>query len=204
MSDEGTDNFVGGALLLLLIFGLVTAAQGGVTTPPPTTTPATPPPVTTTTGPPSTTVPSTNIPGGVLYMCSGRIVSTDSAPLGSGTLTLQVYYSPDNGGRNCAVATRTSTAGLPGQMYTTLRMEGYDGRRWPGFAYHRSSAYSPRSGGVYLDDTDGQCIRARVAFVPTSGGSETIVNSGRIGCDSLSEREEGSAPSARRRSRRWP
>ena len=198
MSDEGTDNFVGGVLLLLLIFGLVTAARGGpITT---TTTPTTPPPVTRT-GPPTTTQSATNIPGGTLFMCGGQIISTDSTPLGTGTLTLQVYYSPVNGGRNCAVATRTGTSSLRGQMYTTLRFNGYDGRNWPRFAYHRSTALSGRSGGVYLDDTDGRCVRARVAFVPTTGGSETILNSGRVGCDSdsINQLEEGSGPSGRRR-----
>ena len=69
--------------------------------------------MTTTTGPPSTTVPSTNIPGGTLFMCSGRLISTDSVALGSGTLTLQVYYSPDNGGRNCAVATGPAPPACP-------------------------------------------------------------------------------------------
>jgi hypothetical protein len=201
MSDEGTDNFVGGVLLLLLIFGLVTAARGGPMTSPPTTRSATPPPVTTTTGPPNTTSSTTNIPGGTLFTCSGDLISTDSAPLGTGTLTLQVYYSPVNGGRNCAVATRTGTASLRGQMYTTLRFNSYDGRNWPRFAYHRSSTLSGRSGGVYLDDTEGRCVRARVAFVPTAGGGETILNSGRVGCDSGStnQLEEGSGPSGRRR-----
>ena len=133
MSDEGTDNFVGGALLLLLIFGLYAAAQGGVTTPPSTTTPATPPPVTTTGTPNSTTQATTNIPGGTLFMCSGELISTDSVAVGSGTMTLRVYYAPVNGGRNCAVATRTGAASLPGQMYTTLRFDDYDGDRWPNF-----------------------------------------------------------------------
>jgi hypothetical protein len=189
MSDEGTDNFVGGALLLVLIFFLVAAARGSLpTTSTPTTPPVTEPRVTTTIVPP-TTPQSTNIPGGTLFMCSGDLVSTDSAPLGTGTLTLQVYYSPVNGGRNCAVATRTGTASLRGQMYTTLRYDSYDGRRWPRYAYHRSTASSARSGGVYLDDTDGRCVRARVEFVPTNGGSSTVVSSGRVGCDSVSQRE---------------
>ena len=188
MADEGTDNFVGGALLLLLIFGLVAAARGGITTPQTTTTPDSPPPVTTT-APPNSNQTTTNIPGGTLFMCSGDLISTDRTPLGNGTLTLQVYYSPVNGGRNCAVATRTGTSSQPGQMYTTLRFDSYDGRRWPRFAYHRSSAYSGRSGGVYLDDTDGRCVRARLAFIPTNGTSQTIINSGRVGCDTVSDRE---------------
>ena len=196
--DEGTDNFVGAVLIFLLIFAIWAAARGGVPGSPTTTT-VTPPPVTTTTVPPTTTQ-QTNIPGGTLFMCAGQVISSDSVPLGTGTMTLQVYYSPVNGGRNCAVATRTATASQPGQMYTTLRFNGYGGRNWPRFAYHRSSAYSGRSGGVYLDDTDGRCVRARVAFVPSSGGSETIINSGRVGCDTVNEgREEGSGPSGRRR-----
>jgi hypothetical protein len=197
--DEGTDNFVGAALIFLLIFGIVTAARGGLPGGPPTTTTVTPPPVTTTTVPPTTTQ-QTNIPGGTLFMCAGQVISSDSVPLGTGTMTLQVYYSPVNGGRNCAVATRTGTTSQPGEMYTTLRFNGYGGRNWPRFAYHRSTAYSGRSGGVYLDDTDGRCVRARVAFVPSNGGSETIINSGRVGCDAVNEvREEGSGPSGRRR-----
>ena len=191
-----------GNLVFLLIFGLVTAARGGVSAPPTTTPPVTEPRVTTTMPPPSTTQTSTNIPGGTLFMCSGDLISSDSAPLGTGTLTLQVYYSPVNGGRNCAVASRTFTSSQPGQMYTTLRFDSYDGRNWPRFAYHRSTAYAGRSGGVYLDDADGRCVRARVTFIPTDGSSQTIVNSGRVGCDTLSqedEREEGSGPSGRRR-----
>jgi hypothetical protein len=201
MADEGTDNFVGGALLLLLIFGLYAAAQGGIPSQPTsTTTPANPPTVTTT-GPPSSTQSTTNIPGGTLFMCNGDLISTDSVAVGSGTMTLRVYYSTVNGGRNCAIATRTGAASLPGQMYTTLRFDDYDGDRWPNFAYHRSTPNAGSSGGVYLDDTDGACVRARVAFRPSSGGSQTVINSGRVSCDSLSdsEVEEGSGPSGRRR-----
>jgi hypothetical protein len=202
MADEGTDNFVGGALLLLLIFGLYAAAQGGVPSQPTsTTTPDTAPPTVTTTGPPNSTQSTTNIPGGTLFMCNGDLISTDSVAVGTGTMTLRVYYAPVNGGRNCAIATRTGVASLPGQMYTTLRFDDYQGDRWPNLAYHRSTPNAGSSGGVYLDDTDGACVRARVAFRPSSGGSQTVINSGRVSCDSLSdsEVEEGSGPSGRRR-----
>ena len=82
------------------------------------------------------------------------------------------------------MATRTGPSGQRGQMLTTLKFNSYDGRRWPRFAEHRSAAYATRSGGVYLDDTDDKCVRARVKFVPTGRRERDHLSSGRVGCDS--------------------
>jgi len=181
MTDSGTDAFVGVVLTLVAVVAIASAAGGE-----PAAAPSyeiTPRPSPTTIAPASATRASTNIPAGTLFTCTGTVISTDSVALGSGSLTIQVYYSPTNGGRNCALATRSGPVGQRGQLITSLKFDSYDGRRWPRYAEHRSAAYATRSGAVYLDATDDKCVRGRAKFTPEGGGSPVTVSSGAVGCD---------------------
>ena len=185
MSDSGTDTFVGVMLTLVAVVAIATAAGSG-----PVASPTSDPTPTRaasraapTVAPASGTRATTNIPTGTLFTCTGTVISTDSVALGSGSLTIQVYYSPTAGGRNCAVATRSGPAGQRGQLTTSLKFNAYDGRRWPRYAEHRSAAYATRSGAVYLDDTDDKCVRARAKFTPAGRGTSVTVSTGAVGCD---------------------
>ncbi|HLL61965.1 MAG TPA: hypothetical protein VK401_02880 [Propionibacteriaceae bacterium] len=126
---------------------------------------------------------STNIPGGGLADCAGAVVATESAPLGAdGALTLQVYYADSNGGRTCAMVTKTGTArDRRGELTVTLQLHNYDGRRWPLYATHQHRGTDPRSAGIYLDESNGRCVRAKARFDPDRGRPVTIT-SGKIGC----------------------
>ena len=181
MTDSGTDTFVGVVLTLVAVVAIASAAGGEPAAAP--SVEVTPRPTSTTISPASATRASTNIPTGTLFTCTGTVISTDSVALGSGSLTIQVYYSPTNGGRNCALATRSGPVGQRGQLTTSLKFDSYDGRRWPRYAEHRSAAYATRSGAVYLDATDDKCVRGRAKFTPEGGGSPVTVSSGAVGCD---------------------
>src|SRR5215212_5620573 len=126
---------------------------------------------------------STNIPGGGLGYCTGTVVATESAPLGErGGVTLQVYYADSNGGRTCTMVTKTGTArDRRGELSVTLQLHNYDGRRWPRYATHDHRGTDPRSVGVYLDETNGRCVRAQARFDPDRGRAVTLTT-GKIGC----------------------
>lgn len=188
MSDSGTDTFFGVIAVLAIVVG-ITAGAGGATT---TTTPSGTPTSTPTslisaagnrsTGPADGT--TTNIPGGTLLMCTGTVIEEKTRTTRSGTLTVQVYYSPINGGRNCAVATTggNAFAGQRGIIKINLHFTAYQGKRWPRYARHNSGTNATRSGSVYLDDTDHRCVRSTASFRPATGGKIVIVTSGRTGC----------------------
>ena len=131
--------------------------------------------------PPPTT--STNIPGGGLSGCAGVVVATESGPVGpDGGLDLRVYYSDADGGRTCAMATKTGSArDRFGVLTVTLQLHNYDGRRWPRYAAFRHRGGSARSDGVYLDQTNGRCVRAEAGFDPDRGRAVRLA-SGKIGC----------------------
>lgn len=125
---------------------------------------------------------SSNIPGGPLAACTGDLLSTDRVGVGErGELTLQVFYSSDAGGRNCALVTRSGSArALTGEMVVTLQFHSYDGRTWPRYATQRTTS-GYRSGGIYLDRTDDRCVRASARFTPDVG-RPAKVTSGKVGC----------------------
>lgn len=185
MSDQGTDTFVG-VVAVFVVIGLVVNAAGGASDPPAkTTTATTQSSKQSTTQRTSTRVsPSSNIPGGPLLTCPGtKITDRTQANASLGDLRLRVYYNPKDGGRNCAVATRTGgLTSPPGQMTLTLRFADYDGRRWPKLATQRTGSNARNVGAVYLDDTGNKCVSARVRFRPSGGGQQTWVDTGRIGC----------------------
>lgn len=126
---------------------------------------------------------STNIPGGTLTECPGAVVATKSAPWGEqGGITLRLYYADSNGGRTCAMVTKTGTAREQrGELTVALQLHNYDGRRWPRYATHRHSGMDPRSAGIYLDETNGRCVRAEARFDPDRGRAVTL-GTGKIGC----------------------
>ncbi|HZA05148.1 MAG TPA: hypothetical protein VE617_11325 [Propionibacteriaceae bacterium] len=126
---------------------------------------------------------STNVPGGGLADCAGQVVLTELAPVGEhGGLTLQVYYADSNGGRTCARVTKTGSAvNQRGELTVTLQLHNYDGRRWPRYAIHSHRGTDPRSVAIYLDETDGRCVRAEAGFDPDRGRAVRLA-SGKIGC----------------------
>ncbi len=181
---DSADTFLGVVATLAVITILATGASGGTLPSAGTTT------TTTTTSTGTTTsrltgasTQSTNIPNGTLLSCGGKLISTDTANLGGGAMTLEVFYSPVNGGRNCAVVTKTGTAvNRPGQLVITLQFNSYDGRKWPRYAIARSTPNATRVGGVYIDNTDDKCVRAWARFLPAGGGRTVTVRSGKVGC----------------------
>jgi hypothetical protein len=176
---DSADTFFGVLVSLAVITAIASGANGG--TVPTANNPGSNPTTTSRVFPASTQ--STNIPSGTLFTCSGELVSTDTVDAGGGALTLQVFYSRVNGGRNCAVVTKTGTAARRrGQLVITLQFHNYDGRKWPRYAIARSTPNATRSGGVYLDNTDNRCVRAWSRFLPADGERSVTVRSGRVGC----------------------
>ena len=177
---DSADTFLRTIVALAVITAIATAASGG-TLPSGGSNPGTKSATTSRLSPASTQ--STNIPKGTLFTCSGKVISTDTVDLGGGAMTLEVYYSPTNGGRNCAVVTKTGTATKRrGQLVITLQFNNYDGRQWPRYAIARSRPNATRVGGVYLDNTDNRCVRAWARFLPADGERAVTVRSGRVGC----------------------
>lgn len=119
---------------------------------------------------------STNIPGGPLAACPGRVIFTQAVAAGErGQLTLQVFFTEDHGGRSCATATKTGTARQrSGELTLTLQLHNYDGRRWPRYAVQVAEPTATRSDAVYLDDTAGRCVRAWARFDPGDGPPATV------------------------------
>ena len=184
MSDQGTDTFVGVVAVLAVIGAVASAAGGGTGTPSNNPTPTVTVSPTPTVAATTRATASSNIPGGPMLACPGMVIADRTTTNATaGDVNLKVYYSPANGGQNCAVATRSGWSGPRGQLVITLRFADYDGRRWPRLATHRSTTYAMRSGAVYLNDTDDRCVSARARFEPTSAGPSVTVSTGRVGCD---------------------
>ena len=175
---DSADTFFGVIITLAVITAIATGANGG--TVPTSSTPGTS--RTTTSRLSTASTQSTNIPNGTLFTCGGERISTDTSNAGGGALTLEVFYSSVNGGRNCAVVTKTGTAvQRRWQLVTTLQFHSYDGRKWPRYAIARSTPNATRAGGVYIDKTDNKCVRAWSRFLPEDGPTATV-KSGRVGC----------------------
>lgn len=164
-------------LLVIVVVLLLAASQGEEA--PPSASPSAP--VTTVAPAPSPSA-TTNIPGGALTACTGDLLSTETVAVGEqGGLTLQVFYAEADGGRNCAMVSKTGTAReLAGELTVTLQFHSYDGRRWPRYA-EQSSRLRDRSDGIYLDETNDRCVRAWARFAPDRGRTATLT-SGKVGC----------------------
>jgi hypothetical protein len=176
---DSVDTFFGVLVSLAVLTALASGASGG-TAPTTNTIPGANQTNTSAVSPASAST-STNIPTGTLLACPGELISTDTVDAGGGALTLEVFYAPTDGGRNCTVATKTgSAAGRPGVLVTTLQFHSYDGRKWPRYAISRTNGN--RSGAVYINDTNGKCVRAWARFLPADGGRSVTVTSGKVGC----------------------
>jgi len=127
---------------------------------------------------------STNVPGGGLAECPGTVVATESVAVGEqGGVALRLYYADRDGGRTCAMVTKTGAAREQrGELTVSLQLHNYDGRRWPRYATHRHRGMEPRSVGIYLDETNGRCVRAEARFDPDRGRAVAL-STGKVGCD---------------------
>ncbi len=80
------------------------------------------------------------------------------------------------------MVTKTGTAlDTAGELTVTVQLHNYDGRRWPRSASFRHRGGAPWSEGIYLDQTNGRCVRVRARFDPDRGRAVTLA-SGKVGC----------------------
>jgi Flp pilus assembly protein TadG len=182
MADDSTDTIFGFILFVLFLALLGYAAGGGgfpssragTTTAAPTITPG---PYT------STSRSDTNIPGGRLKTCEGKVVANKTARSSNGSVNLKVYYTEKND-RNCAVATAVGWAPrTQGRLTVRLKFSDYDGTQWPEYAVAWSQPHTTQLGGVYLDDTYNRCVSASATYAPYTGMDRVTVNIGPHGCN---------------------
>jgi hypothetical protein len=186
MADDSTDTAFG-FIIFILFLALLGYAAGGSTWPSSTagTTTPKPMPTYTTTTPTNTSTDrsETNIPGGPLESCSGRIIANKTDSSGNGSVNIKVYFS-ENSDRNCAVGTQF---GWPprtqGRLTVRLRFSDYQGTQWPEYAVVSSQAHTTQVGGVYLDDTYNRCVTASATYAPFTGMDKVSVSTGAIGCN---------------------
>jgi hypothetical protein len=183
MADDATDTAFG-FIIFILFLALLGYAAGGSTWPSSTARPTTPSP-TYTTAPTDTSTDrsETNIPGGPLDSCPGKIIANKTDSTGNGSVNIKVYYS-ENSDRNCAVGTRFGwPSRTQGRLTVKMRFSDYDGNRWPEYAIVSSQPHTTQVGGVYLDDTYNRCVTASTAFDPFTGMDKISVSTGAIGCN---------------------
>lgn len=184
MADDSTDTAFGFILFVLFLALLGYAASGAGVPSRAGTTTATPTYPTTTTGPyTSTSRSETNIPGGRLQTCQGKVVANKTARSSNGSVNLKVYYTDDHA-RNCAVATRVGwPSNMQGRLTVRLKFSDYDGTQWPEYAVAWSQPHTTQLGGVYLDDTYNRCVSASATYAPYTGMDKVTVNIGPHGCN---------------------
>jgi hypothetical protein len=189
MADDATDTAFGFILFILFLAllgyaagGTLSSSTAGTTT---TTVPNPNPTYTTTT--PSTTSTSrstTNIPGGTLKTCPGRVIASKTARSNSGAVNLKIYFSPHHGDRNCAVATAFGwPAKTQGRLTVRMRFSDYADNQWPEYAVATSQPHTTQLNGVYLDDTYNRCISGSATYTPFSGMTPVTVRIGSVGCN---------------------
>ena len=187
MADDSTDALFGFILFILFLALIGYAAGGGSWPSTGGTTPSRP---TTTYPTRSYTAPTSatdkyqsNIPGGPLDSCPGKIVANKSDTSANGSVNVKVYYSEEND-RNCVVATRYGWANkTQGRLTTSLHFSDYDGNRWPEYAVASSQPHTTQIGGVYMDDTYNRCVRASATYEPFTGMDKVAVSTGDVGCN---------------------
>ncbi len=183
MADDATDTAFGFIIFILFLALLGYAAGGSFPSSTAGTTTADPTYPDTTSSTTSTSRSETNIPGGRLESCAGKIVANKTARSSNGHLNLKVYYTEDND-RNCAVATRVGWAPrTQGRLTVRLKFSDYDGTQWPEYAVAWSQPHTTQLGGVYLDDTYNRCISAAATYAPYTGMEKVTVNIGPTGCN---------------------
>jgi hypothetical protein len=184
MADDATDTAFG-FIIFILFLALLGYAAGGSTWPSSTARTTTPNPTYTTTTPTDTSTDrsETNIPGGPLESCPGKIIANKTDSSSSGSVNIKVYYS-ENSDRNCAVGTRFGwPSRTQGQLTVRMRFSDYDGNRWPEYAVASSQPHTTQVGGVYLDDTYNRCVTASTTFDPFTGMDKVSVSTGAVGCN---------------------
>jgi hypothetical protein len=127
---------------------------------------------------------STNIPGGGLAYCTGTVVGTESAPLGErGGVALQVSYADSNGGRTCAMVTKTGTArDRRGELSVTLHLHNYDGRRWPRHNTHDTVGLTTGRWASTSTRRAAAAYAERLGSTRIGDGAVTLTT-GKVGCD---------------------
>jgi hypothetical protein len=184
MADD-TDALFGLILFILFLALLGYAAGGGgssatTTAPRPTATYVAP---TTTVTPGATDKGESNIPGGPVEPCQGKMVANKTAHSANGSVNLKVYYTEDND-RNCIVVTRSGWPNrTQGRLEGRLRFSDYGGNQWPEYAYAWSQPHTTSLGGIYIDDTYNRCITATGSFTPYTGMDKVTVKVGPTGCN---------------------
>jgi hypothetical protein len=137
MADDATDSAFG-IIMFLLILGLIAYAAGGSSATSGSTTKTTTPTYTTPAPPnqPAQTDTS-NIPGGPLSSCSGKVIASKTNTTSDGSVNIKIYFSAGHNDRNCVVVTRRNWASrMQGRM--TARITPAEHGRSP------QSAPSPR------------------------------------------------------------
>jgi hypothetical protein len=184
MADDSTDTLFG-FIIFLLFLALLGYAASGASWPSSTGTTTTKPTPTYTTTPSTTATnkSATNIPGGPLKTCPGKIIANKTNSSSDGSVNIKVYYSAKND-RNCVVATRFGWADkMQGRLRASLRFSDYSGNQWPEYAFAWSQPHTTQVVGVYLDDTYNRCVSAYASFTPYTGMNRLSVSARSIGCN---------------------
>lgn len=184
MADDATDSAFG-LVMFLLFLGLIAYAVGTTGTTSGSTTKTTSPTYTTTPVPsqPNQTDRS-NIPGGPLSSCSGKVVANKTATASDGSLNIKIYFSPVDGDRNCVTVTRRGwPPKLQGRMTARIWFSDYGGTAWPESAERTIQPHATKVSGVYLDDTYNRCVSASGTYAPYNGMSRVTVKVTSVGCN---------------------
>jgi hypothetical protein len=184
MADDATDSAFG-IIMFLLILGLIAYAAGGSSATSGSTTRTTTPTYTTPAPPnqPAQTDTS-NIPGGPLSSCSGKVIASKTNTTSDGSVNVKIYFSAGHNDRNCVVVTRRDWASrMQGRMTARIWFSDYGGRAWPESAERTIAPHVTRVTGVYLDDTYNRCISASGSYAPYNGMSRVTVRVDNVGCN---------------------
>jgi hypothetical protein len=184
MADDATDSAFG-LVMFLLFLGLIAYAVGTTGTTSGSTTKTTSPTYTTTPVPNQPTqTDHSNIPGGPLSSCSGKVVANKTATTPDGSLNIKIYFSPVDGDRNCVTVTRRGwPSRLQGRMTARIWFSDYGGAAWPEFAERTIQPHAKKVTGVYLDDTYNRCVSASGSYAPYNGMSRATVKVVNVGCN---------------------
>jgi hypothetical protein len=186
MADDSTDSAFGFIVFILFLALLGAAASGafpsssaGTTTPTRPTAPYSTTPYTTT-----TTGNNSNMPGGPLKSCPGKLIANKTASSSDGKVNLKIYFNSVDGDQNCAVGTAYGwPSKTQGSLRVTLRFTDYNGNQWPQYAWASSGPHTTSVGGVYLSDTYNRCVTGTATYTPFNGLSPATARIGPTGCN---------------------
>jgi hypothetical protein len=187
MADDATDTAFG-IIMFLLVLALIAYAAGGgswsssSTRTRTTTTSPTYSPTYQATSP--TQADTTNMPYPPMEPCRGKIIANKTKSGTDGDVNIKIYYNPQDGDQNCAVATRKGwPERMQGRMTVKLWFSDYPGKEWPHYAERSIEPHANRVGGVYLDDTYNRCVSASGTYQPFTGMETVTVKVGPTGCN---------------------